>query len=64
MTFLMEGMRYKIIDTKSRSQGLVQIYRGYVDDPRNTDNAWMETVVINFHDEIGDKVKGHINIEP
>jgi len=33
-----------------------EIYRGYVDDPRNTDNAWMETVVINFHDEIGDKV--------
>jgi hypothetical protein len=20
------------------------LYRGYVDDPRNTDNAWMETV--------------------
>ena len=33
-----------------------EIYRGYVDDPRNTDNAWMETVVINFHDETGDKV--------
>lgn len=28
-----------------------EIYRGYVDDPRNTDNAWMETVAINFHDE-------------
>lgn len=26
------------------------IYRGYVDDPRNTDNAWMETVVQSFHD--------------
>jgi hypothetical protein len=21
-----------------------EIYTGYVDDPRNTDNAWMETV--------------------
>jgi hypothetical protein len=21
-----------------------EVYRGYVDDPRNTDNAWMETV--------------------
>lgn len=31
----------------------VQVYRGYVDDPRNTDNAWMETVAINFHDELG-----------
>ncbi|XP_076236007.1 ADP-ribose pyrophosphatase, mitochondrial [Calliopsis andreniformis] len=30
-----------------------EIYKGYVDDPRNTDNAWMETVVLNFHDENG-----------
>ena len=21
-----------------------ELYKGYVDDPRNTDNAWMETV--------------------
>ncbi|XP_062620751.1 ADP-ribose pyrophosphatase, mitochondrial-like isoform X2 [Saccostrea cucullata] len=28
-----------------------EVYRGYVDDPRNTDNAWMETVAMNFHDE-------------
>lgn len=32
------------------------IYKGYVDDPRNTDNAWMETVAFNFHDETGDSV--------
>ena len=25
------------------------LYRGYVDDPRNTDNAWMETVAMHFH---------------
>lgn len=25
------------------------IYRGYVDDPRNTDNAWMETTAYHFH---------------
>lgn len=25
------------------------IYRGYVDDPRNTDNAWMETIAMHFH---------------
>ena len=31
----------------------LQIYAGYVDDPRNTDNAWMETVAFNFHDETG-----------
>lgn len=30
------------------------IYRGYVDDPRNTDNAWMETAAYSFHDEAGD----------
>ncbi|KAK6967529.1 ADP-ribose pyrophosphatase mitochondrial [Biomphalaria glabrata] len=29
------------------------IYKGYVDDPRNTDNAWMETVAMNFHDDKG-----------
>ncbi|XP_045773258.1 ADP-ribose pyrophosphatase, mitochondrial [Maniola jurtina] len=31
----------------------IEIYSGYVDDPRNTDNAWMETVAYNFHDETG-----------
>ena len=45
----------------------VSVYRGYVDDPRNTDNAWMETVcslhanseprcaqeALLFHDESG-----------
>jgi ADP-ribose pyrophosphatase len=25
------------------------LYRGYVDDPRNTDNAWLETVAAHFH---------------
>ncbi|XP_066991481.2 ADP-ribose pyrophosphatase, mitochondrial [Anabrus simplex] len=32
------------------------VYKGYVDDPRNTDNAWMETVAMNFHDESGTSV--------
>ena len=36
--------------------GHFQIYRGYVDDPRNTDNAWMETIAMNFHDGHGDSV--------
>lgn len=39
-----------------------EIYRGYVDDPRNTDNAWMETVAYVFHDEMG-KIAGQINLE-
>jgi len=33
-----------------------EVYKGYVDDPRNTDNSWMETVAIHFHDETGEKV--------
>ncbi|KAM9843840.1 ADP-ribose pyrophosphatase, mitochondrial [Aulostomus maculatus] len=37
------------------SQGF-QVYKGYVDDPRNTDNAWMETIAVNFHDEQGNSV--------
>lgn len=26
-----------------------QVYKGYVDDPRNTDNAWIETVAVSVH---------------
>ncbi|EGV98052.1 Transient receptor potential cation channel subfamily M member 2 [Cricetulus griseus] len=26
-----------------------EVYKGYVDDPRNTDNAWIETVVVSIH---------------
>ncbi|XP_069769192.1 ADP-ribose pyrophosphatase, mitochondrial isoform X2 [Narcine bancroftii] len=37
-------------------QGGEVVYKGYVDDPRNTDNAWMETVAMNFHDETGESV--------
>jgi len=32
-----------------------KIYEGYVDDPRNTDNSWMETSAYNFHDDDGKK---------
>lgn len=31
----------------------VVLYQGYVDDPRNTDNAWMETTVVHVHDDTG-----------
>eukprot|EP00041_Stephanoeca_diplocostata_P027858 m.776020 g.776020 ORF g.776020 m.776020 type:complete len:345 (-) comp23261_c0_seq6:2762-3796(-) len=31
----------------------IPVYKGYVDDIRNTDNAWMETTCVNFHDETG-----------
>lgn len=40
----------------------VVIYKGYVDDPRNTDNAWMETVAFNFHDE-NNEVLNEIKLE-
>lgn len=38
-----------------------QVYSGYVDDPRNTDNAWMETVVMHFHcdNEMGELLNLH-----
>ncbi|KAF6768328.1 ADP-ribose pyrophosphatase mitochondrial [Paragonimus kellicotti] len=44
-------------DTKAELLKMPQvIYSGYVDDPRNTDNAWMETIAVNFHDETGDSI--------
>ena len=30
-------------------RGAKTVYQGYVDDPRNTDNAWMETTVAHMH---------------
>jgi ADP-ribose pyrophosphatase YjhB (NUDIX family) len=31
------------------------VYKGYVDDPRNTDNAWMETTMLHIHSKNIDK---------
>lgn len=28
---------------------LTQVCKGYVDDSRNTDNAWIETTIITLH---------------
>uniref|UniRef100_A0A914W6S8 Nudix hydrolase domain-containing protein n=1 Tax=Plectus sambesii TaxID=2011161 RepID=A0A914W6S8_9BILA len=39
-----------------------EVYKGYVDDPRNTDNSWMETVAVNFHDE-NDSTVGGLELE-
>jgi len=46
---------YRIKETVDRifSNGAL-IYKGYIDDPRNTDNAWMESVCVNFLDETGE----------
>ena len=35
------------------TQGVI-LYQGYVDDPRNTDNAWMVTTCFWVHDKTGD----------
>ncbi|CAF0741113.1 unnamed protein product [Didymodactylos carnosus] len=40
------------IDALMREQR--PIYKGYVDDPRNTDNSWMETEAVEFFDKNGD----------
>ncbi|XP_061163971.1 transient receptor potential cation channel subfamily M member 1-like [Saccostrea echinata] len=42
--------------TEADSQGFSAslLYKGYLDDPRNTDNAWMEAEVWNFHYDLGD----------
>ncbi|XP_030052941.1 ADP-ribose pyrophosphatase, mitochondrial isoform X2 [Microcaecilia unicolor] len=44
------------------SQDHFVAYRGYVDDPRNTDNAWMETEAVNYHDDSG-KVMDEMPLE-
>ena len=38
-------------DKVSFKYDFFQIYEGYCDDPRNTDNAWVETLAYNFHDD-------------
>merc|ERR1712126_626715 len=34
-----------------------EVFKGYVYDPRNTDNSWIETMAYNFHDETGEITK-------
>ncbi|XP_019408355.1 PREDICTED: ADP-ribose pyrophosphatase, mitochondrial isoform X3 [Crocodylus porosus] len=43
----------KQLDKLFNQEHLV-VYKGYVDDPRNTDNAWLETEAVNYHDESGE----------
>lgn len=37
------------------------VWRGYVDDPRNTDNAWLETTAIHTH--LSNEVAASMNLE-
>lgn len=56
-----EALRNELIITDFFKHGK-EIYRGYVDDPRNTDNAWMETTAMNFHDDSGESA-GKFNLK-
>lgn len=38
-------------EIESKFNNGIEIYKSYVDDPRNTDNAWMETIAVHFHDD-------------
>lgn len=55
MVFLESASKLEELVANLFKQGR-EVYRGYVDDPRNTDNAWMETVAVNFHDDDGSSV--------
>lgn len=62
-SFNMEAAGFKDVNQKKTFDALAEqlfagtldrgkaacIFRGYVDDSRNTDNAWMETQVFQFH---------------
>ena len=39
------------VDEKEMSNKFIakKIYKGYIDDPLNTDNAWVEAEIWNFH---------------
>ena len=40
--------RFEALTDELFANGRV-VFQGYVDDPRNTDHAWMETVAFHFH---------------
>ena len=41
--------RFGVLIDELFGDGGELVYTGYVDDPRNTDNAWMETAAFHFH---------------
>ncbi len=38
----------------------LKVYRGYHDNELNTDNAWKEVIVLNFHDNTGEFFKDDV----
>ena len=47
-----ESHNFPRTDSEGFSASL--LYKGYLDDPRNTDNAWVEAEVWNFHYDLGE----------
>lgn len=42
--------RVRFIELKDRMlENGVEVFHGYVDDPRTTDHAWIETRAVHFH---------------
>ena len=41
-----------------------KVYDGYMDDERNTDNAWLETSVKHFHDDGNALRRFFLNVRP
>ncbi|XP_051566552.1 transient receptor potential cation channel subfamily M member 2 [Myxocyprinus asiaticus] len=46
---------------KSELEAAEQVYKGYVDDSKNTDNAWVETTVITVHFDKHGQLMSDIN---
>ena len=49
MKDILKGRLTKIMDNfGTKALQLREMYRGYLDSPQNTDNAWMEVVVFQL----------------
>lgn len=53
--------KLKAIFSKAFTEHAIVVYSGYVDDPRNTDHAWMETACYHLHLDDSDTFK-EINV--
>ncbi|KAL1267375.1 hypothetical protein QQF64_032738 [Cirrhinus molitorella] len=47
--------------TKSNLDAGEQVHKGYVDDSRNTDNAWIETTIITLHCDTNTPLMADLN---
>ncbi|XP_046572246.1 transient receptor potential cation channel subfamily M member-like 2, partial [Haliotis rubra] len=56
--------RYNLAQMNAAAKGFSAqiLYRGYIDDPSNTDNAWREAEVWNFHYELSDTLDDRIPV--